>query len=336
MNIRKLSHQPKKSPTDKALATKEPTKAVIRASSGGVVRGEEGTILGFPANAFVFADGRPVGNAKVDLTLHEFLSLPDLLVAGLATESDGRMLETAGTFHIEANADGEPLQMAPGRSFSVQMNAEQGMTLFRGVEEDGAINWKLAVAGANTPDKRDRFISNNLRLSNSRRASEHLQKLARLYGGQPQAQLSRYLSGDVGWINCDKFSDVEMVSYEVEVNRDELPSLGEENLVANEEELARLAFTRILENEAVMAILHERKALLRGQRQKEGGDYVIRLPKGERATIVVVNEQLGDTFAGATPSETAVNNGGKEDPPVVSLKLAASTAEQIREFASVQ
>ncbi|MEM6299766.1 MAG: hypothetical protein AAF740_13845, partial [Bacteroidota bacterium] len=106
------------------------------------IRCTRGTKISVPPKAFVFADGRPV-TSPVTLNVREFYDKSEYVLAGLATKSGDKMLESGGMLHIEAFADGQALEIAEGKSLGLIMPGEntqvadsENMILFVSGESD--------------------------------------------------------------------------------------------------------------------------------------------------------------------------------------------------------
>lgn len=115
-----------------------------------VVKGEEGTVVTFPAYSFVFPNGAPVAG-EVEIELEEFYSSSDLLAHGLTTMSDGQLIESGGTIYVNASSGGQRVQMAAGTEFIMEFNSDaaklDGMQTFMGSRQsDGTMNWTPAAA----------------------------------------------------------------------------------------------------------------------------------------------------------------------------------------------
>ncbi len=82
------------------------------ASTGFVVTGERGTEITFPADAFVDGDGNVVAG-QVDVGIIEILTKTDILLSGVATESNGQLLESGGELYIQALQNGDTLRLNP-------------------------------------------------------------------------------------------------------------------------------------------------------------------------------------------------------------------------------
>ncbi len=109
------------------------------------LRCKEGTILHFPANAFETGSGKAV-HKKVKLRVKEYYERAEILMAGLGTKSNDRMLETGGMVHIEARAHGEPCELREERTMQIEFPRKKGqkdMKLFSGERQaDGRMNWE--------------------------------------------------------------------------------------------------------------------------------------------------------------------------------------------------
>lgn len=109
----------------------------------------QGTFLMIPAQAFVYANGSPVAEEEVTLQIQEYYQLSDMLMAGLSTSSNHKLLATGGMINLKALAQGQELQLAPQKEIGVGMPIRKGqfdpaMELFLGDKDphhSGLINW---------------------------------------------------------------------------------------------------------------------------------------------------------------------------------------------------
>lgn len=116
------------------------------------IEGRKGTILTIPPNAFALEDGSELPMAaKVEIELQEALQLEDMLLNNLSTKSGERFLETGGMVSIEANYQGQKLQLKSDKNIEVKVPKngisaakQKDMELFYGVaqEEGEAMDWK--------------------------------------------------------------------------------------------------------------------------------------------------------------------------------------------------
>ncbi|SDY15078.1 energy transducer TonB [Hymenobacter psychrophilus] len=119
----------------------DPTKAAE-------VRGQEGTVVRFPAGALVDARQQPV-TGTVWVELKECYSGPSMLLSNLLTETEsGRPLELSGAVLVRASAQGRPLALATGRNFQLELKGRTRETpLFYGQGgPDGVVRWAAGEA----------------------------------------------------------------------------------------------------------------------------------------------------------------------------------------------
>ena len=132
----------------------------IDPSKDNVIQGKAGTRVWVPQGAFTFADGQqPEG--PITVKMKEAYDFGDMLIDGLSTHSDGQLLETGGMVYLEAEANGQALELGAGQAISVALPTEQlqeGMQLFMGEQAvDGSVtNWS-ATQQAPAPDL-DEFL----------------------------------------------------------------------------------------------------------------------------------------------------------------------------------
>ncbi len=117
----------------------------FRHSGAQVVKGEFGTEILVPSNAFQTKSGKLTDNSEVVFELREFPSFGTAILNGLTTQSNGEILESGGMFHIAAWAGTEELALRPDVELHVQLpskNIKAGMTVFYGNQDErGAIVW---------------------------------------------------------------------------------------------------------------------------------------------------------------------------------------------------
>jgi OmpA family len=124
---------------------KEEESFEVIAGTETVLKGKKGTIIKIPATTFDVAEG-----TKVEIKLQEFYKTNDIVKANLTTFSKDKMLETNGMIHIEATANGQPvnakenyLLMMPKKVASY--NERNDMQLFEGVATKQAqnVDWRV-------------------------------------------------------------------------------------------------------------------------------------------------------------------------------------------------
>jgi hypothetical protein len=116
-------------------------------------KGSNGTTLHIPADAFCFANGQPV-KTPVTVQLREAVKPADIVLAGLTTLHNGRVLESGGMIEVTAQSEGRQLRLKKSAAIEVNVPADvrqPGMAVFEGVKENGLMNWVNPVAIDPTP-----------------------------------------------------------------------------------------------------------------------------------------------------------------------------------------
>lgn len=109
-----------------------------------IIESRNGVIILIPAGALVDEQGETV-KGKVTYTFQEALEPEQIMLAGLSTTSDGKLLETGGMFQIAAHQNGKLLKINPDRKIMIKVPTDRqkpNMQLFKGEKsKDGRINW---------------------------------------------------------------------------------------------------------------------------------------------------------------------------------------------------
>jgi hypothetical protein len=115
----------------------------LNISTGGSVKGEEGTRVEFPANSLVKLNGAAV-TGSVDIELIEIYKKSDMLFSnmptiGLNDENKMALLISGGEFYINAKQNGEQLKVDGGFTINAPTAKTGGddtdMRVFKGAEE---------------------------------------------------------------------------------------------------------------------------------------------------------------------------------------------------------
>ena len=143
-NIRyELNEENKKqwSDADKNLT---PQVFKINGEADTVIETINGIVVAIPAGAFYNKHGEVVKD-NIEIEIKEALTPSDIMLAGLSTTSDGRLLETGGMFYVNARQNGENLTVAQNKGLYMNIptnNIRKDMMLFEGQRLDnGQINW---------------------------------------------------------------------------------------------------------------------------------------------------------------------------------------------------
>jgi hypothetical protein len=121
-----------------------PQVFTIRPSRDTMLVGAQGTQLLVRAADWDLPAGAPV----VQLTLQEFYTPTDMVLAGLSTRSGSDLLETGGMLKLTATAQGQPVRLRPGGRVYLRMPARKvqpDMRLYEGQPQGPAqhIDWQL-------------------------------------------------------------------------------------------------------------------------------------------------------------------------------------------------
>ena len=108
---------------------KTPEEFFISADRDTVLKAKEGTRLTIPSKTF----DKKTGTIKIILT--EFYSDEDMITGKLSTTSNGNQLVTGGMLNIRAEADGQPVKIAPDKAITLEMPTkkyDEKMQLYTG------------------------------------------------------------------------------------------------------------------------------------------------------------------------------------------------------------
>ncbi|PBQ33539.1 hypothetical protein CNR22_17745 [Sphingobacteriaceae bacterium] len=129
---------------------------VIKTNRDTVIKCKQGTLLSIPANAFLNATTQKPVNGQVKISIKEFYTISDMLVAGLTTTSNKRLLESGGMININviSKETKDSCILKPGKNISMAMppngaSSVDGMQLFNGSHDSSEINWvpRNGIAG---------------------------------------------------------------------------------------------------------------------------------------------------------------------------------------------
>lgn len=116
-----------------------------------VVNCEQGTVLKFEPNVFVYADSKLPVTEPVEIQVTEYLDYASILFSDLSTTSGKEILETGGMIYVEAVSNGRACEIKDGEYYEIELPAEinkDKMQLFYGQSKDGKIDWYAANRGS--------------------------------------------------------------------------------------------------------------------------------------------------------------------------------------------
>ncbi|HEY1040238.1 MAG TPA: hypothetical protein VGF30_12570 [Bacteroidia bacterium] len=176
----------------RALSSKDPSVFTINTSQDATITGPGGVIVYIPAHSFLLPNGKLT--ADIQVQLWEFLKTSEMIMAGLYTSSTGKMLETGGMIYIRASCENQCLKLLRSSKILVKFplmyyEKQSGMYNFKGVPLTDIIDWKQTE------------------YANQDTVPPVEWEMERDSAGNPAFYV--FESNGLGWINCDRFYNVE-------------------------------------------------------------------------------------------------------------------------------
>jgi hypothetical protein len=137
----------------------EPLQVFSIANNGSTtITAKHGLRLEVKKEDFESDDGATV-KGTVELTVKELVTPQQMIASDCPTVSDGRLLETAGSYFIGASGNGSKLRLKQGKKIRIEFPKRgDNMELFYGQRmADGSMNWlplQKKLAGAAVPEKK--------------------------------------------------------------------------------------------------------------------------------------------------------------------------------------
>jgi len=188
--------------------------------------GAQGTVVNIPAFTLALANGSVPHEMTVELT--EVYGNGQIVQASLHTASGGKMLQSGGTIHIDANTNGQKAHVAQGKELDLEFPHGFGepysdMEVFNGrIDRKGNFDWVAAGQDQTITTVKESFYINDKQVSQeeyyarlqaweNRKAEQERQQAIATQVAANDAGMDAYLlkSDRLGWINCDRFMDVE-------------------------------------------------------------------------------------------------------------------------------
>jgi hypothetical protein len=159
----------------------------INVESDTILMGSKGTLIRIKKNSFQDSKGNIV-QGEVNIELKEVISKVDIILSGLSTTSDGKLLETSGMIFLKAKQDKQVIDLRDDYKIGIVVPAElinRKMKVFTGTLSKGMINWQ-------NPER----ILNNV---DSVRYGIIPESLLDIYG----LERARFISDSIGIIGID-------------------------------------------------------------------------------------------------------------------------------------
>ena len=265
----------------------------ITSDKTDTIQAKNGTRLIIRSNTFVFNDGQDATDS-IQIELKEVFDKSDMILNGLGTVSDGRLIESFGMIFLRATSNGKELRIKDNSSITVSIpNKKSGYDgeLFYGIQTDSLLNWDYGGTTKDTIEivetrvplsdglesiKRTtykyvsgmrEFVSDTLFTRKNQNIYEYA---ADSVAARPRESYQFGLT-NLGWINCDRFIEIkEKVDLEIEIENYSQP-------------IGYLVFADI---NSVMQVLFNSK----------GKAAVKNLPKNYQADLVVLDKIKGNVM----------------------------------------
>jgi TonB family protein len=126
---------------------KAPQLFSVAASKDTILICKEGTRITVNANSFINERTKQAVTGSVKIAVTEYYKMSDIILAGLSTSTNGKMLETGGMLNIIANSNNDNCILRNGSPISIEFPSKkrkEGMELYNGVwKDENNINWVL-------------------------------------------------------------------------------------------------------------------------------------------------------------------------------------------------
>lgn len=262
-----------------------------------ILRGDQGTVIRVPENAFVDKNGEVV-KGEITCKLIEYYSKKEFISEGLSTITQGNLLKSAGMIQLEAEANNKTIQMANGKDLEILFppTEEKYSTYYGERDDEGNVNWKIDERytriqednldnyGVSTTSDgkglelvpKDRIEKRNknayfkgrkgqMRAITQEEVNEAKADLAFWEAKKKERTLLK--SSQLGLINCDRIIDDEnakAVDFLVENTNKEVEAMSS------------------------FLILRNYNSIMKFYKDKNGGFYInARMPVGEKARMLI-------------------------------------------------
>lgn len=113
--------------------------------SDTTIVGKQGTLISIKTGSFVTKDGSAV-ETEVQINLKEVYSPSEMILNGLSTTSNGKLLETSGMINIQATSKGRKLELKSDSPLKIsfkKINDGNYMRTFLGERDSLGMNWVI-------------------------------------------------------------------------------------------------------------------------------------------------------------------------------------------------
>ncbi len=179
---------------------------------GDTLETKNGTRIIIKPNTFVFNDGQDT-KEPIQIEVKDVFDKSEMILNGVGTVSNGRLLESYGMVNLAATVEGKELKIKDNNSITVIIpNKKQGLggELFYGVQTDSLLNWdqegpkadSITVIETIVPLIDGQFVvrrtTSNSIMGYDSTSTEQANYVPKSY---------EFEVSNLGWINCDRFID---------------------------------------------------------------------------------------------------------------------------------
>ena len=206
-------------------------KSKVSADKPSVVTGRKGTKISINPNDLVSESGKPLGQ-NIEVELKELTNQGQLLRTNAQTVSDGKLIVSGGAYFIGMTSNGEQLKLKKGKNLNVQFPkiSDKEMALFYGQRNDfGQINWQKATETFKSKPEQPKPANDSIVKIRKKSKSDIDAIMDYVESGdttttqeeretivkkQKEYKVSQKVYDEIGiaklgWINCDRFLEVE-------------------------------------------------------------------------------------------------------------------------------
>ncbi len=276
------------------LSDKSQTFAITNDQADTIVT-KNGTRIIIRPKTFVFHDGQDA-KELIKIELREVFDRSDMILNGLGTVSDGRLLESFGMIYLRATSGDRELKIRDNESIALSIaNKREGFSgeLFYGSESNSQLNWEYAGATTDTTEVIETIIPMSDGLASIKRTTYKfvnglrefvsdtlfiikyeccLDSVEEVVGDTVYyiPKFYEFELTNLGWINCDRFIDIiNKVDLDIELKNFSQP-------------IGYIVFNDI--NSVVEVLFNA-----------QGKAIVLNLPKNYQADLVIL-DKIKDNF----------------------------------------
>jgi hypothetical protein len=273
------------------INTEQPTKII----------GKQGTIIYIDAGCLTDENGNVVqGQAEIELV--ELYSKSSMFFNNKPTVSDGELLVSGGQIFVQAYQNKKPLLIGCPQGVAIQMSKElenpYEFDVFNGEpQNDGTVNWRIN-------ENQEGWFYELAEQEPQQTQQDPDVEGEGNWNEEETSPYFRFATKQFGWINCDKFYDLDVEKQDLVVQLKKKPQ-GKDYQVK------------------VVAFFDKLLAVMNAYPDAKGNFTLQNVPIGEPVTVLaVVANKTSIYFA-----QQKVKHTGKKE---VEVELLVSTPEAVK------